>query len=58
MQDFHYNYIKNKHVDTAEMWILDTDSIMYKIEAENIYEDFCKDKDLLNFSNYPKDRKN
>ena len=31
---------------------------MYKIEAENIYEDFYKDKDLLNFSNYPKDWKN
>ena len=58
VQDFHYNYIKNKHVDKAEMWLLDTDSLMYKIEAENIYEDFYKDKDLLNFSNYPKDWKN
>ena len=31
---------------------------MYKIEAENHYEDFYKDKELFDFSNYPKDSKN
>ena len=33
----------------------DSDSLMYKIEAENVYEDFYKDKELFDFSNYPKD---
>ena len=37
--------------------LTDTDSLMYKIEAGNVYEDFCKNKDLLGFSNYPKDSK-
>ena len=31
----------------------DTDSLMYKIETENVYEVL----QLLNFSNYPKDSK-
>ena len=30
---------------------------MYKIEAENVYEDFYKINELLDFSNYPKDSK-
>ena len=29
--------------------------IAYEIETEDIYENFYKDKDLLDFSNYPKD---
>ena len=30
---------------------------MYKIEAENVYEDFCRDKWLFDFTNYPEDWK-
>ena len=33
------------------------DSLMYKIETENVYENVCKEKALLNFSNYPKGSK-
>ena len=35
----------------------ETDSHIYKIEAENIYEDFYKGKQLFDFSNYQKDSK-
>ena len=35
----------------------DTDSLMYKIEGENSYEDFCQDKELFDFFNHPKDLK-
>ena len=37
------------------MLLIDADSIMYKIETENVYEDFHKDKELFDFSNYLKD---
>ena len=57
MQYFHYNYIKNNYGDKSEMLMTDTDSHMYKIKAENIYEALYKDKELFDFSNYPKDSK-
>ena len=54
MQDFHYNNIKNKYGDKVHILLTDTDSLIYKIEAENVYEDFYKDKELFELSNYPK----
>ena len=55
MQDFYYNCIKNKYGDKAEMLQIDTDIIMYKIETENVFEDFHEDKELFDISNYLKD---
>ena len=57
MQDYHYNYIKNKYGDRAEMLLTDTDSFMHKIEAEIVDGDFPKEKELFEFSNYCKDSK-
>ena len=37
--------------------LTDTNSLMHKIEAENVYEDFYKDKELFEFSNCAKDSK-
>ena len=54
MQYFHYNYVKNEYGDKAEMLLTDNNSLMYKIEAENVYEDFYKDKELFDFSDYSK----
>ena len=31
----------------------DTDSLVYEIKTENVYEDFYQDKNLFNFSDYP-----
>ena len=39
------------------MLLTDTDSLMCKIEAENVYEDFNKNKELFDFSDDPKDSK-
>ena len=30
----------------------DTDSLMYGTKTEDIYEDFSKDKEMLDFSSY------
>ena len=43
MFDFHYNYIKNKYGDKAELLFTDTDSLMYLIETQDVYKDFSKD---------------
>ena len=39
------------------MLFTDTDSLIYEIKSENVYEEFFKWKDLFDFSNYPKDSK-
>ena len=57
MQDFHYNYIKNKYGDKAKTLLADTGSLMYKIEVENLYEVSQENQELLDFSNYTKELK-
>ena len=39
------------------MLLWNTNILMYKTETENVYKDCYKDKQLLDFSNYPKDLK-
>ena len=46
MQGFQYNDIKNKYWDQSEMLLMDTDSLMYKIEAENTYECLQRSKNF------------
>ena len=53
MYDFHYNYIKQNY--EAKLLFTDTDSLTYEIEAEDVYEDLWKDKDLFDNSDYPID---
>ena len=52
MYDFNYNFIK-KNFD-AELLFTDTDNLTYEIKSENVYEEFFKQKDLFDFSNYSK----
>ena len=52
MYDYHYNYIKRRF--DAKLLFTDTDSLTYKIKTEDVYEDLYRDKDLSDFSNYPK----
>ena len=40
---------------SAELLFTDTDSLTYEIKSENVYKEFYKCKDLLDFSNYLKD---
>ena len=37
IQDFNYNCIEIKYDDKAKMFLTDSDSLMYKIETENVY---------------------
>ena len=53
MYRFHYKYINNK-CDT-KLLFTDTDSVVYEIKIEDVYEDFYEDKDLFDFSDYPLD---
>ena len=52
MYEFHYDYIKNKYGNNSRLLFTDTDSLMYEIKTEDVYEDFGNDKEIFNFSNY------
>ena len=55
MYEFHYKYINSKF--NAKLLFTDTDSLVYEIKTEDIYEDFYQDKNLFDFSDYPLDSK-
>ena len=50
--EFHYDYIKNKDDNKSKLLFTDTDSLMYEIKTEDVYEDFSSNKEMLDFSNY------
>ena len=52
MYEFHYNYIKNKFDNKSKPLFIDTDSLMYEIKTEDVYEDLSSDKEMLDLSNY------
>ena len=52
MYEFHYDYIKNKYSNNSRLLFTDPDNLMYEIKTEDVYEDFRKDKEMFDFSNY------
>ena len=54
MFDFHYNYIKEKYGNKAELLFTDTDSLMYQIKTKDFYKDIDPDvRDKFDTSGYP-----
>ena len=43
MFDFHYNYIKKKYGNKAELLFTDTDSLMFQIYTDDFYKDISHD---------------
>ena len=50
----HYNYVL-KTFDSVKLLFTETDSLVYKIKDDNVYDQCFKDKHLFDFSGYPKD---
>ena len=50
--EFHCDYFENKYVNNTRPLFIDTHSLMYEIKPKNVYEDFSKDKEMFDFSNY------
>ena len=55
MYGFNYKYIKSKF--HAKLLFTDTDSSVYQIKTQDVYEDFYQDKNLFDFSDYRLDSK-
>ena len=51
MYKFHYEHVKQKF--DAKLLFIDTDSLVYEIKGEDVYEKSFQDKELFDFSEYP-----
>ena len=49
-----FNYIIKKQGHKVKLFFTSTDNLTDEIETNDIYEDFHKNKDKLDFSKYPK----
>ena len=57
MYKFHYDYIKIKYGNNSRLFFTDTDSLMYEMKMEDVYEDFSKDREMFDFGNYSAESK-
>ena len=55
MYNFHYSYIKRKY--DAKLLFTDTDSVVYEIKTDYVYEDIYENKNLFDLSDYTQDSK-
>ena len=56
MYKFHYEIMLSRYEDNVRLRFTDTDSFLYEIEAEDIFQDMAEYIDDYDFSDYPKDR--
>ena len=58
MYQFWYDHLKNKYNNKVELIYTDTDSLIIQVETDDIYKDMFEDKNLYDFSEYPKNHPN
>ena len=55
MYNFHYGYVRPRYGDRARLLFTDTDSLCYRIQTEDFYEDIAEDvPKWFDTCNYPK----
>ena len=54
---FHYDYIENKYGTNSRLLFTDNNILMYEIKTGDVYEDFSKNKEMFDFSNYSTESK-
>ena len=55
MFSFHYDYMKLKYGINVKLCFTDTDSFLYHIVTEDIYQDMANDIEIYDTSSYPND---
>ena len=47
MYQLYYDYIKNKYGNNSKQLFRDSDSAIYEIKAEDVYEDLSRDEEIF-----------
>ena len=55
---FWYDHLKNKYNDKVELIYTDTHSFIIEVQTNDIYKDMYDNKNLYDFSEYPKNHPN
>ena len=55
MYDFFYNHLKKQYGEKCELLYTDTDSLLLKIETEDVYKDIKANENFYDTSEYPKE---
>ena len=55
--EFRYKYIGTKHDNCDNLLFTDTESLVYEIGTDDVYETFYENKNLFDFSHCPEDLK-
>ena len=55
MYDFFYNHLKKQYGEKCELLYTDTDSLLLKIETEDVYKDIKANENFYDTSDYPKE---
>ena len=50
---FHYDEMKPRFADKIKVCYKNTDSLLYRVETENLYSEMATFKHLLDLSDYP-----
>ena len=58
MYQFWYDHLKINIITKFELIYTDTDSFIIHVETDDIYKDMFEDKNLYDFSEYPKNHPN
>ena len=53
MYDIHYDYIKTKYGNNAQLCFADTVLLFYDVKCDDIYRDMSLDTNIFDFSDYP-----
>ena len=55
MYDFFYNHLKKQYGEKCELLYTDTDSLLLKIETEDVYKDIKANENFYDTSDYPEE---
>ena len=53
MYEFHYDHSKNKYGNNSRLLFANTDSLMFEVKTEDVYENFSSNKEIFDLSKFP-----